>query len=821
MKALNLKTLTPYLTAIGVFIVLILVYFSPIFSGKVISQSDHSSYLGAVQEVNKYVEQTDTVNVWTNSMFSGMPSTSITNRTPGNLVYNATEPLRLLPHPMSELFIGITGFFVLLIVFGVNPWLSLVGAIAFAFCAYNFQIIQVGHNTKLTAMMYMPWVFSAMVYTLRKNMFVGFLWFAAALSLEIMANHPQVTYYLAFMLFAYWISELVMSIKDKTVARLTKATLLLCVGALLAVGTNVHRLWPIYEYSKYTMRGGSELNKLNPNTQQSKSGLDIEYATAWSYGVGETMNLLIPNMYGGSSGGALTTKSETYKFLKQNGAPNADEIVQQLPLYWGPQPFTAGPMYMGAVTIFLFVLGLFLIKGGMKWWIVGITLLAILLAWGKHFLWFSTFFYNYVPMYSKFRVPSMILILLQVTLPLLGFYALNRLLTKDIDKKVAMNALKKAFIVVGGLCLLYALVPSIAGSFTAPGDAQYPEWLRQLLPADRAMLLRTDAFRSLIIVVVTAFAIYLAYNGKIKRGFLYVILGATILFDMWGVDRRYLNDNHFVTERNFHSAFEQRAVDKFILKDGDIHYRVLDLAVNTFNDSHSAYHHKLIGGYSAAKLQRYQDLIDLYIQREISAFAKAYQNGVSEDSLFNTMPVVSMLNGKYIIINPNAPALVNTQAYGNGWFVENVIPAANADEEIALLGSINPHETAIVGVEFKDVVKSASKDSSATITLTSYRPDIMEYKVKTTKDGVALFSEIYYPKGWKAYIDGVETPIFRANYVLRGLNIPAGEHEVRFVFRPDSYIYGSIIAYVCSGIILVLLLGYIVFATVSFFKKKD
>lgn len=820
MKAFNFKSSLPYLIAILVFLALTSLYFSPLFVGKTISQSDHSSYIGSSQEMWSYYKKDGKHVMWTNSMFSGMPTTTIAITNPGNVLQKIAEPIYSIPRPVSDLVVGMVGFYILLLMFGVNPWLSMIGAIAFAFCSYNFQIIQVGHNTKVTALSYVPWVFAAFVYTLRRRMLLGATLFAAALALEVLANHPQVTYYLAFLLFFFWIGELITARREKTLKRFTQATLLLVVAALLGFGSNINRLWPTYEYSTYTTRGGSELNEMNPSRNQSKGGLDIEYATAWSYGIAETMNLLIPDFYGGASGGELSKKSHTYRFLKENGAPNADEIVKQLPLYWGPQPFTAGPMYMGAVTIFLFVLGLFLIKGVMKWWVIALTVLVLFLGWGKHMMWFSSFFYDYFPLYNKFRVPSMILVLLEITLPLFGFYALNRLLSNQDSKAESLKGLKRATAVTAGVCALFALIPSLAGSFVSPADAQYPDWLRQLLPEDRTALLRADAMRSLLLILFSAFIIYLGYTRKIKSTVLYLGLGAIILFDLWGVDKRYMNNEHFVTKRMFENVFQQRPVDKAILTDKTPHYRVLDLAVNTFNDAHSAYNHKMIGGYSAAKLQRYQDIIDLYLQPEITTFAGNLQAGVSMDSALQQMPIVSMLNGKYIITNPNSAPIVNTYAFGNGWFIDRILFAASADEEIALLQSIDPRHSAIVSQELKDVLHQiAPVDSSATITLKKYSPNELIYESVNPQEGVALFSEVFYPKGWKAYIDDKEVTPFRANYILRALQIPAGKHEIRFEFYPDSYRYGSIIAYTSSGIILTFLLFFGIRALLK--KKRE
>lgn len=824
MKNTNFRLFLPYAIALIVFILIAYIYASPVLEGKIINQSDISSYQGAAKERDDYKKQTGEESFWTNSMFSGMPTTMIGARYSGNFLENIYNYLFWGPRPASYLILTFISFFLLLLAVGVNPKLSIIGALAFGLCAYNFQILQVGHNSKMVAIALMPMVLAGVVYAYRKKALLGAVLFGFALSFEITAHHPQITFYLAMIILAYGISQLVNAIKNKTLPSFIKTSCFILLATLLAAGTNVNRLWPTWEYTQYTMRGGSELEKANMQGAQTKSGLDKEYATAWSYGIEETPNLLIPNFNGGASGSELSKKSETYKTLKQGGAPNAEQIIKQMPTYWGQQAFTAGPMYMGAISIFLFVLGLVVIKGSTKWWIAGISLLALLLGWGRHFMWLSSLFFDYVPLYNKFRVPSMILTILQLTIPLLGFYSLNKIFSGDIDKKIVVKGLKISLGITAGFCLLFAVIPSLAGSFVSPTDSQYPNWLQQTLPIDRQTMLRNDAFRSLLFILAGALTIWIGYTKKIKLSATFILLGLLIVLDMWNVDKRYLNDSHFVTSHEFSNNFVLRPVDKTILKDKDPHYRVLDLAVNTFNDSHSSFYHKTIGGYSAAKLQRYQDIIDYHLMPEIQSLAKALQTGqtlASIDSSLQKLSVINMLNTKYIIVAPNSAPIENSARLGNAWFVEQFRIVNTPDEEILSLKTINPHQTAIIGQDFASIVKdkNISFDTNGIIQLTSYAPNKLSYKTKTDSEQFAVFSEVYYPKGWKAYIDGKPSDLLRTDYILRGMIIPAGEHTVTLEFKPESAYQGALISKISSILLILLLIGSI-FQSIRMTRKK-
>lgn len=824
MKKINLKPLYPHLLALILFIVIGYAYFPALLEGKIVHQSDISSWRGAANETIQYREKTGEEPLWTNSMFSGMPTTMISTLYKGNYLETLYSFLFAGTRPASYLILALFSFYLLMLAFGIRPWLAFAGALAFGFCAYNFQIMQVGHNAKMVAIAIMPMVLASVAYAFRKNRWLGAVFFGITLAFEIMANHPQITYYLAFIVLFYGIAQLYKAVKEKTLPAFFKMATLLVVAVILAGATNVNHLWPTWEYGKYTMRGGSELTLNQAN--QSKGGLDKEYATAWSYGIDETLNLLIPNFKGGASAGALSKESETYKFLKSQGASNSDQIVKQMPLYWGNQAFTAGPMYMGAIAIFLFVLGLVLIKGPMKWWIVGISLLALFLGWGRNFMFLSSFFYDYIPLYNKFRVPSMILVVLQLTIPLLGIYTLNKILNGEFEKKTLIKGLKISIGITGGICALFAILPGLAGNFIAPADSQYPDWLRQYLPQDRESLLRSDAFRSLIFILLAGIAIWAWVMQKIKSTHVAIAMGVLILADMWTVDKRYLNNDHFVQKREFNHQYQPRPVDKAILADKDPNYRVLDLAVNTFNDSHTSYHHKTIGGYSAAKLQRYQDIIEYFIYPEMQSIGQTLESSPTLSALEESLSkqkVLNMLNTKYLIVQANAAPVNNKYAYGNAWFVKDYEFVETPDEELLGLKEIDPKETAVISKDFESVIqdKGFNFDENATIQLTSYAPNKLEYKTSAANEQLAVFSEVYYPKGWNVYVDGNKTDLLRADYILRAMIVPAGEHTITFEFKPESYYLGARVSAISSSLLLLALLSGIVFYITRYIKKKE
>lgn len=822
MKNIQFKRFIPHIVAIIVFISISYIYFPEALQGKVVNQSDVSSWRGAANEILEYNKKTGEQTLWTNSMFGGMPSYMVSTQYKGNQIKHINHYLQLGKRPASYICLAMLSFYLLMLVFGVNPWLGIIGAIAFAFSSYNFIIIQVGHNSKMVAIAYMPMVLAAVVYAFRKNRLLGSIFLGIALALEIIAKHPQITYYLGLIVLVYGAYELYHAVKNKTLIAYSKTIGLLVVAGGMAVATNADYLLTTSQYAKYTMRGPSELSH---NKDNKTSGLDKDYATQWSYGIDETFNLLIPNYKGGASGGALSEKSEVYKLISRQDPSYAKKVIKQMPTYWGPQPFTAGPVYIGAIIIFLFALGLCLIKGKTKWWILTATLLSFALAWGRHFMPLTELFLDYFPLYNKFRTVSMILVIAQLTIPLLAILALKKVYQSEIDKKDFMKSMKIALGTTAGFCLLVYIIPSISGSFIGAQDGQMHEMIANALRMDRIALLKADAIRSLIFIVLAAATIWAVYNKKLKTNYSYIILAVLILADMWTINKRYLNSGDFVQQRQFTNQFALRPVDKIILQDKDPNYKVLDFSVNTFNDSHISFHHKTIGGYSAGKLRRYQDMIEFHISKEMQKFASGLKNASSLhqiDSLVAGMKVINMLNTKYIITNPDTAPLVNRTAMGNAWFVKDYKIVPNADAEIAALYGFNPKEEAIIDKQFEGILndRAFNPDEKASIKLESYAPNKLVYKTKAENEQLAVFSEIYYPEGWKVSIDGKEAKHFRANYILRSMIVPAGEHTIEFRFDPDSYNTGTNISYI-SSILLLLLLTVAAFFSIKKILKKD
>ena len=836
------KKIATYAGIVLFFIFLAYGFVPQVLTGKIVNQSDISGYVGMANESNTWNDaHPDDRTEWTNSMFGGMPTTMLNGNTKGDWTQPLYNLLLLGKRPASYLLISLLGAFLLMLAFGIHPLIAAGGAIAVTFCSYNMQIIQVGHNAKMLAIAFAPWVLAGVVFTYRcafgvynkksspekengvkswlPMTILGAVLFALALGFQIKANHVQITYYLAIIILCYAVTLIIWVFGFKQnrhlATRFITASALLLVIGIIGIASNSNRLIPTYIYTQQTMRGGSELSQ---DGDGKTKGLDLEYATSWSYGWEELPNMMIPNFNGGSSAGSVNPdKSATISLLRSAGQGNLRQTAKTLPMYWGPQPFTAGPMYMGAITVFLFILGLLLYRGKEKWWLLVPTIIGIFLALGHNFMGFTRFWYYHVPFYSKFRTVSMALVILQITLPVLGFLVLDRIVKNRYDKKEFMKKGLIALAITGGFCLLCWLFPGIAGSFSGATDAQMQDQIVDALIADRVMIFRQDALTAFVLIALTFILLWWSYLPKAEEeGHNRKVLAALgicimVLVNMFAVGKRYLNGDHFVTPNQFDRQFSARAVDKDILQDPELDYRVLDLTVNVFNDSHPSYFHKNIGGYSPVKLQRYQDLIDQYLTPEINSIYGSIQNattiGEAEEAL-PALPVLSMLNDKYIILGEEA-YLENHNAMGACWLVDRAVEAATPDEEIALLGNIDHSKEAIIGKDFGEFASKVQPgDSLDTIGITSYAPNRLKYRYSVKSDRAAIFSEIYYPNGWTATVDGTPVDIFRANWTLRGIILPAGEHELEMSFDPKSYKISSNISRASSaGLIILLILS--------------
>ena len=790
-------------------LVLSYAYVPQVLDGKIVNQSDISGWQGMSKEMMDWNStHPDDPTAWTESMFGGMPTATIHAATDGDWTQKIYDFLLTGRRPATYLFISLVGAWLLMLAFGVHPLIAVGGAVAVTFCSYNLQIIQVGHNTKMQAIAFLPWVLASLVYTynaaLKKKKWLPLCAFGAAMfalfvSFQVKANHPQITYYLAIMILLYALMLLVWLLWRKErrglLGRFFAASGLLLVLGCTGIATNAIKLLPTFEYTPHSMRGGSTAEA---DGSKETKGLELDYATAWSYGWEELPNLLIPNFNGGSSAGSVDPdKSETIALLESAGQPGARSMADSLPMYWGPQPFTAGPMYMGAVTIFLFVLALFMYKGKEKWWIVVCSVLAVFLALGSHFMWFTRLFYDCVPLYNKFRTVSMALVVLQFTLPLLAFLALDRIL-KDGD--FASGFRKKGFwalAVSGGFCLLFLLVPSLAGSFTGSVDSGQPDILVEALQADRKRLLVSDALRSLLLVAAAYLLILWGVSapkkgmadgksGFVRRRTAVLLVCVLVLGDLGLAGKRYLNAGDFVTPRNFQSQFDKRPVDEAILSDPDLSYRVLDLTVNVFNDSHPSYWHKNIGGYSPAKLQRYQEFIESTLTSEINELYSSISSAGTVQEAEENMPYLeglAKMNCRYIIIADDL-ALRYKYAAGNAWFAQACLEAGDAAEEAA-----------------------AEPDR---IELVSYAPNELRYEYSSAEGGKVVFSEVYYPVGWTLTVEdtGELLPIGLEGDILRSAVVPAGKHTLVMRFDPPSYRTGETVSRASSiAIVLVVLLS--------------
>jgi hypothetical protein len=808
MKSPFLKKFIPHLIALGVILLVVASYFNPIFSGKVLKQYDVLQWKATYQEIANFEKSSGERTFWTNSIFGGMPSYLIGASYHGNLTSDILFTFSdVFKHPADTIILLFVCFYIMLLTFEVNPYLSIVGALAFTFSSFNFINIDAGHITKGNAIAFIPLVLAGIRYAFTKHKLLGAVFTGIAVSFELAAGHLQITYYLIFIILIWMILELIKHIQNGKIGAFFLTGTYLLIAALVGIGTNITGLLTTEEYGKYSIRSKSELTKTasgEANTANSSNGLDKDYAMAWSNGVMEPFTLLMANFYGGSSNGEMSSSSETYQKLKDNGVPDAKKVIKQMPVYWGEQPFTAGPIYYGAIIVFLFVFGMFYLKGNEKWWIFSAAMLSIFLSMGKNFPLLTDLFFNYFPLYNKFRSVTFILCVAQTLFPLLAVLSIKELVQEPIDKARLLKSLKGAVGIIGGACLLFALVPGIFFDFSAAADERLPDWLRGSLAADRQSLLQMDALRSLFFIVVAVALIWAYQLKKIKSEILILALGLFITFDLWSVDKRYLNDDDF-ERKKAEAAVQKTPVDEQILLDPDPHYRVYNNNTDFDKDALTAYYHKSIGGYHGAKMRRFQELIEWHLSKQ-------------------NMEVYNMLNVKYFLVADSTGrqfAERNPFVNGNAWFVNEIKWVNNADEEIVALNGLKSKQTAVIDKQFESTLNGSNPtvDSSATIKLTKYQPNQLNYIAENKNEALAVFSEIYYDKGWNAYIDGNLVPHIRADYVLRALKIPAGKHEIVFKFEPQTVVLGEKIAYASSGVLYGALV--LIVAVLYFMKKKN
>ena len=795
---MNFSQIKPHVIIVLLFVLVSFAYFTPLLEGKRIDGHDVKTWIGMSKEISDYRDSTGEEALWTNSLFSGMPAYQISVKYSSNLVRYIDKIISLgFPRPANLLFLYLLGFYLLLISLNIDYRIAAIGAFAYAFSSYFFIIIQAGHMTKAHAIAYLPMVVAAVLYTYRGKMFLGGVLTALAVALQIFSNHYQITYYLLLVLIIIGFSQLYKDFKSDNLASFFKRSGILILAAILAAGTSFTRLKTTLDYGKETTRGKSELtNNLDNKTQ----GLDKDYATQWSYGVAESMTLLIPNFYGGSSANSVLSieDSETLDFLRKfKNKKLANSLAQfKSSSYWGEQPIVSGPTYLGAIVIFLFVLGILLVNNRLRSWVLLATIMSLMLAWGKNFMPLTEFFLDYFPAYNKFRAVSMILIIAEFTVPLLAFVALNKFLKTDSNKRESI--LKNAFYITGGVTLLFALAPSIFLDFLSEKDisplaagVNTPNGFLDSLALDRSSLLVADAWRSFAFILIAFLVLLMFVKQKLKKQYVIILLGVFIVSDMWNVNKRYLNDESFVRKNKMKVPYKPTQADSFILQDKDPNFRVFNQSVSTFNDASTSYFHKSIGGYHGAKLKRYQELIEFHISK-------------------GNMNVLNMLNTKYFI-SQDGRVQQNPSALGNAWFIANPIIVKNADEEIAALSDFTPNEKVIIDQRFASFVEDSNYNiDGSSIDLDIYKPNYLKYTSQTQFPALAVFSEIYYKDGWNVYIDGEKSDYFRANYVLRAMQVPAGNHTIEFKFEPKVYKIGEGIS-LASSVILILLLVFVSF----------
>lgn len=777
---------------VSFFALVTILYCWPILDAQRINQSDFKQFLGMSQEIFEHRAEYDEEPLWTNSMFGGMPAYQISVIYANNILVYIDKVFQLfLPRPIGILFLYFLGFYILLSSLRIQPWLSFLGALCFGLSTYFFIILEVGHNTKAHAISYMAPALSGLIYLFRKqkdniyNKSFGFLMSFLFLGLHLRANHLQITYYLLFILFAFWINYLICSIRDNNLNRHIKLSFLFLFAGIFATAINIGSIWSTYDYSKYTIRGKSDLTSYSKN---KTSGLDKDYATAYSYGKLETFNLLYPNFVGGASVGKISNDSHIFKALRKKGYSNqeSNDFIQNIPLYFGPQIFTAGPVYLGAVTWILFFIGFFTLRKRIKWILLFLILFSFLLSWGKYFPLLTNFLLDHFPLYNKFRTVSMILVIAQFCVPLLAIIGLNKFFSSSFTISDRTKVLIKSTLILTTISLFFLLFGRLIFDFSSSTDVNYPKWFLDALQKDRYNIFKLDILRSLTFILITSivlFFLHKKYDDNKKS--LLLILSLLVILDMWFVNKRYFNSNDFISKTLIEEPFVEQSYDKLIKQDTTV-YRVYNLNERLDQGARTSYFHHSLGGYHGAKLGRYQEIIDMHI-------------------LKGNLNVINMLNTKYFISSDDKrqPIVEKNQfALGNAWFIKNINWVDNADQEIMSLNSIDPSSTVTINKIYRSNIDSIFYDRSDSINLISYAPNKLIYQSSSEKNGIAVFSEIFYPKGWQAYINGNLTTHFPVNYILRGLQIPSGKNEIIFEFKPKSYSVSSLISLFCSSILL-------------------
>ncbi len=795
---ISIKKTFPTLIALAIFILVSVIYFSPILEGKKIFQNDIKQFTGMAKEINDFRAENKAEPYWTNAAFGGMPTYNLSVLYPHDYIKKIDRFLRFLPRPADYLFLYFLSFFILLTVLKVEYKLAILGALAFGFSTYFIIILGVGHNSKAHAIAYMPMVLAGILLVLQRNYLWGFLLTAVAMSLEINASHPQMTYYLFFAVLILGIFYLIEAFKEKQLPSFFKSIAILIVAVVLAIGTNATSLLATKEYVSHSTRGKSELT-INPDgsPKEASGGLSKDYITEYSYGILETFNLFVPRFMGGGNYENVGLDSNIYNFLKDKTDPRqAIEFAEFAPMYWGKQPIVEAPAYVGAVLVFLFVLGIFLVKGKLKKWLVGVVIFSILLSWGKNLNFLTDFFIDFVPMYNKFRAVSSIQVIAELAVPLLGILALKEYFSTANTSEIKLKALKNSFFITGGIALIFTVFGTSLFSFEGLRDASYDQLLPGLLEAiiaDRKAIFFSDSLRTLLLVLASAGVLWLFVKEKLSRNITIVILAGLILFDLVSVDKRYVNNADFQNSREIDKPFVASEINQEILKDKS-YYRVANFIVNPMNDGSTSYFHNSIGGYHAAKMERYQELYDYQIAK-------------------NNVEVLNMLNTKYFIFEDGSgreSMQQNPSPNGNAWLVNIVKIVNNANEEILALDSLKTKTEAVIDKRFvsEGFKTNYAVDSTASIQLKSYALNKLVYDFTSTTNQFAVFSEVYYKDGWNAYIDGSLTPHYRVDYVLRGLEIPKGKHSIEFKFEPTVIKQGSTITLISYGLLLIIFAGW-------------